>query len=142
MSIARLITILAVLVLNFSAAIFLQTKLQAYSNLELAFIILGIIVGIVVLASIGASARWAWPVTTLFFSASMANLLFLFLATDAIVTFLGATLVNLVGMMIAVLSITREVPIENPAPVETYDVREPKQAKTQRRAGRRGSRRR
>ena len=122
MGIARLIVILAVLVLNFAAAIFLQTKLQTYTNLELAFIILGIIVGIVVLASIGTSAKWAWPVTTLFFSASMANLLFLFLATDAVVIFLAATLVNLIGMMIAVLSITREIPMEQPTPVETYEV--------------------
>lgn len=137
MGIARLIVILAVLVLNFAAAIFLQTKLQAYTSLELAFIILGIIVGIVVLVSIGTNARWAWPVTTLFFSASMANLLFLFLATDAIVTFLAATLVNLLGMMIAVLSITREIPMEEPTPVETYEVE--KEAKAG--AGRVGRRR-
>ncbi len=142
MVVGRLIATLILLVLNIAAAIFLQTKLIDYYTLEAVFIILLIIIGVILLVGIGVKAGWIWPVTTLYFSASLANLLFLFLSTNAIITFILAVFVNLVGMMIAVLSITKSVESEGATPVETYNVETPKEVRVETRISKKGSRRR
>ena len=138
MAVGRLIAILILLILNLMAAIFLQTKLANYFNLELIFVILLIIIGIILLIGIGLNARWVWPITTLYFAASMANLLFLFLSTDAIITFLGGIFVNLIGMMIAILSITRGVESN---PMESYNLETPQEVTVETKTTRRRRRR-
>jgi hypothetical protein len=101
----RLWTILLVLVLSFIGTIFLEGKLEQYAALELVIIVVGILLSIIALVGIAAEARWAWPFTTILFSLSLANLVFLHVNIGAFVTFVLLLLVNVFGMLVSVLSI-------------------------------------
>jgi len=105
MGTGRLIIMLAVFVLNFIGTIFLENKLQQYASLEITIIVAGILLSIVALIGIATDARWAWSFTTVLFSLSLANAIFLQVNVGAFVTFVLLLLVNVFGMLIAVLSI-------------------------------------
>lgn len=105
MGTGRLLTILGVLVLNFIGTIFLETKLQSYAPLELVIIVVAILLSILALIGIASESRWAWPFTTILFSLLLANAVFLQVNIGAFITFVLLLLVNIFGLLIAVLSI-------------------------------------
>lgn len=116
----RFWAVLAILALNILGAIFLETKMTALFAAELAIILIAIILSAIVLIGIATETKWAWPVATLFFALSLANLVFLLLATRAFGTFAFLLLVNVVGLLVSVLSIKEADEFEEPVPLETY----------------------
>jgi hypothetical protein len=130
MGMGRLLTMLVVLVLSFVGAIFLESKMEQYATLELVIIVVGILLSIMALVGIASEARWAWPFTTILFSLSLANLVFLHVNVGAFLTFVLLLLVNIFGMLIAVLSIEDveqamsawNADTTGAAPLETYAV--------------------
>jgi len=128
----RLLTILAVLVLNFIGTIFLETKLEQHATLELVIVVVGIILSIIALIGIAAESRWSWPFATILFSLSLANVLFLHVNIGAMGTFLALLAVNIFGMLIAIISIEDVASAvgaiaPDSAPLETYAEEEPAQ---------------
>ena len=123
MGMGRLWTILVVMVLSFIGTIFLETKLQQYATLELVIIVVGILLSLIALVGIAGESRWAWPFATVLFSLSLANIVFVHVNVGAFLTFVLLLIVNIFGMLIAVLSIED---IAEPAPalagVDTSDM--------------------
>ncbi len=129
MSTGRAITVLGLVVLNFIGVIFLETKLQEYFRLELVIIMVGMLLSLIALVGIAAEARWAWPFTTILFALSLANVVFLHVNIGAIGTFLLLLIVNVFGLLMAILSLqdtveSVEIPQMEPS-LDTYD--EPKE---------------
>jgi membrane-bound metal-dependent hydrolase YbcI (DUF457 family) len=129
----RVLTLLGIFVLNFIGTIFLESKLQEFFKLELAIVVVGILLAVIALVGIAAEARWAWPFSTILFSLILANAVFLYVNVPATITFLGLLFVNVIGLMIAILSIEDAVQAastwsepsvtesENMVPLETYE---------------------
>jgi hypothetical protein len=105
MGMGRLWTILVVMVLSFVGIIFLESKMSQYATLELVIIVIGILLSIVALVGIAAESRWSWPFATVLFSLSLANIVFEHVNVGAFITFVLLLIVNIFGMLIAVLSI-------------------------------------
>lgn len=120
--VGRIISLLIFLVLNFVLAIFLESKLASGYTFELVVIVIGIILSIALLLGVAIEARWTWPVATILFSVFLANAVFLYIGTAAFVAFTGLVLVNVLGLLTAVLSINEPEPYMVDAfPLETYE---------------------
>ena len=129
----RLLTLLSIFVLNFIGTLFIESKLEQFFKLELAIVMVGILLAIIALVGIAAEARWAWPFGTILFSLFLANTIFLYANVPAIITFLGLLFVNVIGLMIAILSIEDAIQAastwtepsvtesDNMVPLETYE---------------------
>ena len=120
----RLITISILLLLNFLAAIYLETKMHNNFGLEIFLIILGVIVSLVVIFGMSFGTRWAWPLATILFSASLANAVFLYLSVKGFLVFSGMLFVCLLGLLISVVSIREDddfMSETSDLPVETYE---------------------
>ncbi len=132
MGTGRMFAVLAVLVLSFVGAIFLESKMQQYAALELAVIVVALLLSVIALVGIASDSRWAWPFATILFALLLANLLFLHVNVGAFLTFVLLLLVNVFGMLIAILSIediAKNFAGWNPgmdamSPVETYSTEE------------------
>ena len=118
---ARFWAIFAILALNILGALFLETKMAAFTA-ELVIIIIGVILSVIVLIGIGTDSKWAWPLSTVFFALSLANLIFLLVSTRAFGTFTVLLLLNVIGLLISVLSIKEEQEFDtDTSPLETYE---------------------
>lgn len=125
----KLLTVLAVLILNFIGVIFLESKMQNYFTLELVIIVVGILLSILALVGIAAESRWAWPFSTILFALFLANVLFLHVNIHAFGTFGVLLFVNTIGLLMSILSIENEDasgPWDEGIPqIETYNKEEP-----------------
>ena len=124
MGMGRLWTILVVMVLSFIGIIFLETKMSQYATLELVIIVVGILLSLIALVGIAGESRWAWPFVTVLFSLSLANIVFEHVNVGAFITFVLLLIVNIFGMLVAVLSIedVAEAGGWNPQSAETADM--------------------
>lgn len=131
MGTGKLFLALVIIVLNFLLWVFLETKLQRFFTLELIIIVFGVLLGLILLAGIATSARWAWPFATIFFSLALANALFLYWNIGAWKSFLLLIFLNTAGLLMGIASTGSSdeeftgagdyVSQESPAaPVETY----------------------
>ncbi len=127
----RLFTLLGVFVLSFIGTIFLESKMDEYFTLELVIIVVGILLAITALIGIAADARWAWPFSTILFALLLANAIFLFVNIGAFVTFVLLLIVNIFGLLVAVLSIQdisaaiQSSQLPEAPQLETYATEEP-----------------
>lgn len=125
MGMGRLWTILVVMVLSFIGTIFLESRMARYATLELVIIVVGILLSLIALVGIAAESRWAWPFVTVLFSLSLANIVFVHVNVGAFLTFVLLLIVNIFGMLIAVLSIEDVAETAgswNPQSAETADM--------------------
>ena len=104
----RLIIVLVLLLFNFIGALFLETRMTQYFSLELVLMILGFIVMAGILLGLVFEARWAWPLSTIFFAASLANAVFLYFNVRSFLVFSGLLFFNLLGLVLSVISIKEE----------------------------------
>ena len=116
----RTIALIIFLVLNFILAILLESKMTANYTLELVIIVIGILLSIAVLLGMSFEARWSWPVSTILFSAFLANAIFLYIASNEFVAFTGLVLVNTLGLLTSVLSIGDYDDFVDEDALETY----------------------
>ncbi|MEM4263443.1 MAG: hypothetical protein QW666_00925 [Candidatus Woesearchaeota archaeon] len=126
----RLIIVLVLLLLNFIGAIFLETRMTQYFHLELVLMILGFILMAGILLGLVFEARWAWPLSTIFFAASLANAVFLYFNVKSFLVFSGLLFFNLIGLVLSVVSIKEEDDFSeetaDSTPAEVVENEEPK----------------
>ncbi len=125
----RLIIIYALIVLNAATALYMERYMGSWYKIELVIIPLGLLASLVVMLMLAVEAEWSWPLSVVFFSMAIANLMFEFAVSKRYIAFLLALLLNLFGFLISILSIVdKEEPIDDSAPpappVETYDAGE------------------
>ena len=124
MGIVRLLIILILLLLNFLAAIYLETRMANNYALELFLIVLGLIIAAIMLIGIIFDTKWAWALTTIFFAASLANAVFLYISVRSFLVFAGLLFVNLLGLLVAVVSIREDADFmaeTSHFPLDTYE---------------------
>jgi hypothetical protein len=106
----KLLGMFVLMLTNFLAALYLETRLAANSGAEFIVIILGIILAIGVLYGLFARTNWSWPLSTIFFSASLGNLSLLYYYGNragilVLLIYLAAVFFGFIGLMISLLSI-------------------------------------
>lgn len=122
MGMARTISIVVLLFLNFIGAIYLETKLSTNYTLELVFIVLGLILALAVILGLGLELKWGWPVATIAFSLYLANALFLYISTKAFLAFALMLFFNTVALLISVISIGEDDDFtEEDSALDEYD---------------------
>ena len=122
MGIARTITIIVLLFINFLGAIFIETKLTNYYMPELAFIVIGLILAMGVILGLGLELKWGWQISTIAFSLYLANTVFLYVASKQFLVFAIMLFFNTIGLLISVISIQEKDDFtEEEAPLETYE---------------------
>lgn len=134
----RLIIIYTLVVLNAAAAVYMEMHMTSWYRLEMLVILVGLLASLIVMIALAVEAEWAWPLTTIFFSLAIANLVFEFSLTKRYIAFLIALVLNVFGFLISILSVGEiepeplppeptpaSPPMDSP-PIETYDVNKPK----------------
>ncbi len=105
--------------LNLFAALLLETRMPKYYGWEMLFIcILGLFT-FAVLFGLWIDEPWAYPMSSILFAASLANVIWLFYLTSTFLTSAFALLVNIAGLVICLASIQNAD--SSAASLETYD---------------------
>jgi len=115
--------------LSLLTALVLETQLNVGFIGELVLILIGVILAAGVLCGLWIEAEWAYPVATVIFAASMANLLWLFITTQAFLTFSFGLLVNVAGIVLCLIGIQKDIDWQA---LETYDTAKPRKKKRRR----------
>ena len=115
----RFIGTILLIALSLGTALFIELDMMQ-GILELVLLIIGVIAAAFVVYGLWYNTYWSGPATTILFSAFLANVLYLFLSTHALLPFIFALLVNVAGMVLSVMSVDFFIS----APVETYDLEE------------------
>lgn len=132
----RTSTILTLIILNAATALFMETKMTNFYQLEILILLSGLFASLVLIVLLAVDAEIAWPAAILYFSLAIANNIFLYSTTQHTPAFLIAVVLNLFGFLISTLSSTcnndsedytepSHEPTETAPPVETYDIKEP-----------------
>lgn len=104
----RLIIVMVLLLFSFIGALFLEARMANYFTLELVLVVLGLIIAAGMLLGLLFEARWAWPLSTIFFAASLANAVFLYFNVRSFLVFSGLLFFNLLGLVLSVISIKED----------------------------------
>lgn len=104
----RLIIVMVLLLFNFLGALFLEARMASYYTLELVLVVLGLIIAAGILLGLLFEARWTWPLSTIFFAASLANAVFLYFNVRSFLVFSGLLFFNLLGLVLSVISIKED----------------------------------
>lgn len=131
----RTVIIYALIVLNVTAAVYMEMRMASWYRLEMVVILFGMLASLILMIALAVDAEWSWPFSVLYFSTAIANSAFEFAVSKRYLVFLLVILVNLFGFLISILSLVdrkqedvesemTETQQEAP-PVETYDVSRP-----------------
>jgi len=112
--------------LNLFAALLLETKMPKYYGWEILFICIIGLVTFAVLFGLWIDEPWAYPLSSILFALSIANVVWLFHITDTFTTSAFALLINIAGLVICLANIHGAVPS---ASLETYEVSEKRRKK-------------
>ena len=112
--------------LNLFAALMLETKMPKYYGWEILSICIIGLVTFAVLFGLWIDEPWAYPLSSILFALSIANVVWLFHVTDTFTTSAFALLINIAGLVICLASIHGIAPS---ASLETYDVSEKRRKK-------------
>ena len=107
---------------NLIATLFFETRLASWAFLELVLILFAMMLATALFFGLWLDEPWTQPLAIIFFSGSIANMLWMFCLTPAKLTFLFGILVNIAGIAIALSCIERSVPYN----IQTYKVEEAK----------------
>lgn len=92
------ITMVLIVFLSLWGALYLEADLAQYFVAELFIILLFIIAAVGVLYGLAAGKEWAWPSTSLFFLASLANCIFIYALAGNTMPFVVTSIINIVGI--------------------------------------------
>ena len=92
------ITMVIIAFLSLWGALYLEADLTQYFVAELFIILLFIIAAVGVFYGLAAGREWAWPSSSLFFLASLANCIFIYSFAGNTTPFVVASLINIVGI--------------------------------------------
>ncbi len=113
--------------LNLFAALLLETKMPKYYGWEILFICIIGLVTFAVLFGLWIDEPWAYPLSSILFALSIANVVWLFHITDTFTTSAFALLINIAGLVICLANIRQQAPVTGS--LETYEVSERRRKK-------------
>ena len=124
----RVITLVVLMAISLGATLLLQAQMKGYWWLEWLVLMAA---GLFILATffgLWVDADWGYPMATIIFALSLANLLWLYTRTGQYTTFAIGLLANITGVVVSLTGIGKssEMPQET---IETYDVAEKAPAK-------------
>jgi len=150
---AKLLGMIVLMLTNFLAAMYLETRLAFNSGAESIAMIVGIVIFAAVLLGLFVEAKWSWPLSTIFFSASLGNLSLLYYFGNragilVLLIYLAGIFFGFIGLMISSLSVGSSEPDAAAEPqVEAYSDKVPagtsyvwpkaKKSRAKRKSGRR-----
>jgi len=109
--------------LSLFSALLLESRMQTHYILELVLIVIGIILTFGILFGLWIDEPWAFPLSTILFSASVVNIVWMFKLTNSFIVSAFALLVNIAGVVICIASMERPTPWSE---LETYDAKKRK----------------
>ncbi len=112
---AKLLGMIVLMLTNFLAAMYLETRLVVGSGAESIAMIVGIVIFAAVLLGLFVDAKWSWPLSTIFFSASLGNLSLLYYFGNragilVLLIYLAGIFFGFIGLMISALSVGSREP--------------------------------
>jgi len=122
------------LALSLVIAFFLEARMAYGATLEIILLIISIVAAVAVVLGLWLEAEWAWPVATMVFSAYLANLIYLFYASKALLLFALSLIVNVGGLVLCMLSTEAS---EFASALETYEAEDSSSRKALRKSKRR-----
>lgn len=115
----KIFVMVILLGLSLLTALTLESHMKAGYSAELVLIVIGIILTAGILFGLWIDEPWTYPLTTLIFAASLANLVWLFTETQVFLTFAFGLLVNVAGLVMCLISMEKNMPWHE---LETYEV--------------------
>jgi len=119
----RVLTLVILMAINLGAAIMLMSRMKKFWWVE--FLIL-MAAGLFILAGffgMWVDAEWSYPLMTILFALSLANILWLYTNVHWLSVFGLALLANITGVVLSMTKISQEPDMDDL--LETYDVGEP-----------------
>lgn len=119
----RVLTLVILMAINLGAAIMLMNRMKKFWWIE--FLIM-MAAGLFILAGffgMWVDAEWSYPLMTILFALSLANILWLYSNVHYLSVFGLALLANITGVVLSMTKINKEQ--ETDDLIETYDVSEP-----------------
>ena len=112
---AKLLGMIVLMLANFLAAMYLETRLAACCGAESIAMIVGIVIFAAVILGLFVDAKWSWPLSTIFFSASLGNLSLLYYFGNragilVLLIYLAGVFFGFIGLMISALSVGSSEP--------------------------------
>ncbi len=114
----KFITTIILLGLSLLTALILESYMQTGYAIQLVLILIGIIFTTGIIFALWIEIEWANTIAMLFFSLSLANLVWLFTATKAFLPFAFGLLVNVAGLVMCLAEIGNGAFHE----LETYEI--------------------
>ena len=112
---AKLLGMIVLMLTNFLAAMYLETRLAAGSGAESVAMLVGVVLFAAVILGLFVDAKWSWPLSTIFFSASLGNLSLLYYFGNragllVLLIYLVGVFFGFIGLMISALSVGSREP--------------------------------
>ena len=104
------------------ATLFFETRLTSWAALEMAIFLFSMMVTTALFFGLWLDEPWTQSLAIIFFSGSIANMLWMFGITPAKLTFLFGILVNVSGIAIALSKVEKPASYD----IQTYEVEEAK----------------
>jgi hypothetical protein len=123
----KVITTAILIALSLLTALILETKIKSYVAIEIILIGIGVFAALIILFGLWIETDWAFPLASIFFALSAANILWMFLTTKTFLTFAFGVLVNVAGLVICMASLKQATPWNQP--LETYEAKNDKKKK-------------
>lgn len=120
----KVITTAILIALSLLTALILETKIHSYVAIEIILLGIGIFVALIILFGLWIETDWAFPLASVFFALSAANILWMFFSTKIFLTFAFGVLVNVAGLVICMASLKNGAQLAQP--LETYDAKQKK----------------
>ncbi len=104
--------------LSLFTGLVLETRMGTGYTIQLVIILIGIILTAGIIFGLWMDAEWAYPLSTLVFALSLANLVWQFSATKAFLPFAFGLLVNVAGLVMCIASVGNAMSMHE---LETYE---------------------
>jgi len=117
----RILTLVILMAVNLGAALLMMKKMRGPWWIE--YLILGI-AGLVILGGffgLWVDAEWAYPLMTIIFALSLANLLWLYMYVKYLTVFALGLLANITGVVISMTGLGGAKQMSTDEFLETYD---------------------
>ncbi len=102
MTASKVLLAYLLLALNIAVMFFLEKKLTTRAG-ELLFIFFALSFAFLILKGLKNNSLWTWPALMVFLAMALANMVYLFMATKYLPAFLLVIILNLCGMVLAMI---------------------------------------
>ncbi len=103
--------------LSLFTALLLEAHMGTLAVVELVLMLIGLIATAAIIFGFWIEEAWPYPLSVIFFAASLANTIWLFTSTQIFLVFAFGILVNVAGLVMCIVNMGQAV---NPKELETY----------------------